>query len=98
MCGISGIVGPSSSHPERQRQVRRMMTVLEHRGPDGEGFAADKGFCFGHRRLAIIDVVLGAQPMRSDDGAITLMLNGEIYNYIELQQELAREGVHFNTH
>lgn len=98
MCGLSGIVGPSSGHPDRQRQVRRMMDVLMHRGPDGEGLVAGNGFCFGHRRLAILDVAHGAQPMVSDDGAITLILNGEIYNYIELQQELAREGVCFNTH
>ena len=98
MCGIAGIVGPSAATPERQRQVRRMMDVLVHRGPDGEGFAHGKDFCFGHRRLAIIDVVQGAQPMYSDDGKITLIYNGEIYNYIELQQELAREGMRFKTH
>ncbi|HUQ26980.1 MAG TPA: asparagine synthase (glutamine-hydrolyzing) [Usitatibacter sp.] len=98
MCGIAGIVGPSSSTPERQRQVRRMMDVLAHRGPDGEGFASGRDFCFGHRRLAIIDVPQGAQPMMSDDGKVTLIYNGEIYNYVELQQELAREGVRFKTH
>ena len=98
MCGIAGIVGPSAATPERQRQVRRMMEVLVHRGPDGEGFAHGRDFCFGHRRLAIIDVEHGAQPMFSDDGAITLIYNGEIYNYVELQQELAREGVRFKTH
>jgi len=98
MCGISGIVGPSSNTPERHRQVRRMMSVLAHRGPDGEGFATGKEFCFGHRRLAILDVTQGTQPMVSDNGAITLIFNGEIYNYIELQQELARDGVRFKTH
>jgi asparagine synthase (glutamine-hydrolysing) len=98
MCGIAGIVGPSAATPERQRQVRRMMEVLVHRGPDGEGFAHGRDFCFGHRRLAIIDVEQGAQPMFSDDGKVTLIYNGEIYNYVELQQELAREGVRFRTH
>jgi len=98
MCGIAGIVGPSAATPERQRQVRRMMEVLVHRGPDGEGFAHGRDFCFGHRRLAIIDVEHGAQPMLSDDGKVTLIYNGEIYNYVELQQELAREGMRFRTH
>src|SRR5437763_1698975 len=73
MCGIAGIVGPSAATPERQRQVRRMMEVLHHRGPDGEGFAHGRDFCFGHRRLAIIDVEQGSQPMLSDDGTNTLI-------------------------
>jgi asparagine synthase (glutamine-hydrolysing) len=97
MCGISGFVGKGASAPARQQQIRRSMAVLAHRGPDGEGFAAGEEFCFGHRRLAILDVEHGNQPMVSDDGAITLIFNGEIYNYLELRQELVREGVRFHT-
>src|SRR5690348_2859616 len=97
MCGISGFVGKGASAPARQQQIRRSMAVLAHRGPDGEGLAAGAHFCFGHRRLAILDVEHGNQPMVSDDGAVTLVFNGEIYNYLELRQELVREGVRFHT-
>jgi asparagine synthase (glutamine-hydrolysing) len=97
MCGISGIVGHGASSPERRAQVERMNRVLAHRGPDGEAIASGSAFTFGHRRLAIIDVDHGAQPMVSDDGKVTLIFNGEIYNYLELRQELSREGVRFRT-
>src|SRR5262249_44945749 len=73
-----------------------------HRGPDGSGYwltetADGQQIAFGHRRLSIIDLAGGAQPMASADGAITLVLNGEIYNYIELRQELKSRGHVFRT-
>ena len=98
MCGIYGIVGPSSNAQGRGSQIREMGDILAHRGPDGEGSAEGKGFLFGHRRLAIIDIEHGIQPMRSDDESITLVFNGEIYNYLELRQDLVRDGVRFKTH
>jgi asparagine synthase (glutamine-hydrolysing) len=97
MCGICGIVGPESTAPESQSLVREMMKSLAHRGPDDKGVAAGDNFIFGHQRLAIIDIQHGAQPMKSDDGQITLVHNGEIYNYLELRQELTRKGIRFNT-
>ena len=97
MCGICGIVGPSTSHPTSRSVVRDMMDILHHRGPDDEGLIVGENFVFGHKRLAIIDLEYGAQPMQSDDELITLIYNGEIYNYLELRQELIRKGVRFKT-
>jgi asparagine synthase (glutamine-hydrolysing) len=74
-----------------------MMDRLAHRGPDDDGMHVDHGCAFGHRRLSIIDVEHGRQPMQSKDRRFTLMLNGEIYNYLELREELVREGARFRT-
>lgn len=97
MCGICGIVGPAAAAPSSEPAVRAMMDALRHRGPDDEGVTTGDNFIFGHNRLAIIDLEHGRQPMQSEDGAITLVYNGELYNYIELRQELARKGAHFKT-
>lgn len=97
MCGICGIVGGEARSPESERIVSTMMECLSHRGPDDEGMMKDNSFIFGHKRLSIIDLDYGRQPMRSDSGDITLIFNGEIYNYVELRQELARKGIHFKT-
>src|SRR4051812_37330822 len=74
-----------------------MLERLVHRGPDAEGIADDAGVAFGSRRLAVIDPAGGAQPMRTPDGRFTLVFNGAIYNYVELRDELKREGVRFRT-
>lgn len=75
-----------------------MMSKLAHRGPDGEGACHVEGQAlFGHRRLAIIDIEHGLQPMRSSDNRYTLVFNGEIYNYIELRQSLIQKGHKFRT-
>lgn len=97
MCGICGIVGFSLSNAEGEHIVRKMMDSLAHRGPDDEGLAKDAQFIFGHKRLSIIDLDYGHQPMQTGDGMVTIVFNGEIYNYIELRQELIRKGVHFKT-
>ena len=73
------------------------MDRLAHRGPDDQGMHVERGAVLGHRRLAIIDVEHGRQPMQSEDRRYTLLLNGEIYNYLELREELAREGARFRT-
>jgi len=72
---------------------------MGHRGPDGEGFWADPSgrAAFAHRRLSIIDIEGGRQPMCSDDGRFALVFNGEIYNYRELRRELIDQGVRFHT-
>ena len=97
MCGICGIVGPQASVPDNRQTVLEMMNILEHRGPDDQGIISGGNFIFGHRRLAIIDIEHGTQPMRSSDGKITLIYNGEIYNYLDLRQELIRSGAKFHT-
>lgn len=73
------------------------MSRIAHRGPDGEGRFGGEGFLVGHRRLAIIDLEHGAQPMQTEDGRYVIVFNGEIYNYLELRQRLIQKGVHFRT-
>ena len=97
MCGICGIVGGDILAGERDSIVRAMTDCLAHRGPQGEGLASGEKFSFGHRRLAVIDLQTGQQPMWSGDGRYCLTYNGEIYNYLELRQKLSRDGVRFTT-
>lgn len=86
MCGIAGELAFPSADPER---VRRMTAALAHRGPDGDGFHHEGPIALGHRRLAIIDLEGGAQPIFNEDGSVAVVFNGEIYNYRELAAELA---------
>ena len=101
MCGIAGIV---STDPARAIAMRRMLDALAHRGPDGEGIYHDGSVThhpvatLGHRRLSIIDLAGGQQPLQNADRSIVLVCNGEIYNYRELRRELERDGHAFLTH
>ena len=97
MCGISGILKFNSGEKVDRRSLQRMADSIIHRGPDGEGFFLKGPIGLAHRRLAIIDLETGNQPMLSDDGKLALVLNGEIYNYIELREELKSLGHFFNT-
>ncbi len=96
MCGIAGIVhrDGASASPDL---LKRMTDVLAHRGPDGEGFHIDGPIGLGHRRLAIIDVAGGVQPMASSDRSAWVTYNGEVYNYRELRHELRARGHDFET-
>jgi asparagine synthase (glutamine-hydrolysing) len=99
MCGIAGAVTlRDGARPDRER-LCAMAGLMAHRGPDGEGFWADPGgrAALAHRRLSIIDIAGGRQPMCSDDGRIALVFNGEIYNYRELRRSLSDQGVRFHT-
>jgi asparagine synthase (glutamine-hydrolysing) len=96
MCGIAGILRVDGAVPGPEL-LRAMTTAIAHRGPDGDGFFADGPVGLGHRRLAIIDLVTGDQPMASDDGSVVLIFNGEIYNFRELRGELAARGAAFRT-
>ncbi len=93
MCGIAGIVG---GVPARAT-LDAMLAALEHRGPDDRGAHAADGAALGMTRLAIIDLVTGRQPMSSDDGATTLVFNGEIYNFRAVRAELQARGHRFRT-
>ncbi len=95
MCGIAGIV---NSDPTRDSAMRRMLDALAHRGPDGEGIYHDASATLGHRRLSIIDLAGGQQPLHNADRSVQLVCNGEIYNYRELRRELVRDGHAFLTH
>jgi asparagine synthase (glutamine-hydrolysing) len=94
MCGIAGLWSPA---PVDRALVHAMTAALAHRGPDGEGFDFDDEVGLGHRRLSIIDLATGSQPMSSDDGMLSLVFNGEIYNFPELRRELEAEGHRFRT-
>ncbi|WP_308621598.1 asparagine synthase (glutamine-hydrolyzing) [uncultured Desulfovibrio sp.] len=99
MCGIAGILrldgGPLP--PGAGRAVRAMTDRMACRGPDGEGFWRQGPVALGHRRLSIIDLAGGSQPMVSADGKLCVVHNGEIYNFRELRRELAARGVTFRT-
>lgn len=98
MCGFIALFAQGGKIDSRIGLITEMLSQISHRGPDGEGVRHLQGQAiFGHRRLAVIDLDHGAQPMISDDGRYTLVFNGEIYNYLELRDELARKGVLFKT-
>jgi asparagine synthase (glutamine-hydrolysing) len=99
MCGICGIIG---SEPIDRNALGRMTAALRHRGPDDQGFlvderAVDVAVGLGFRRLSIIDLVSGNQPIGNEDGSVQLVFNGEIYNYRELRAELESRGHRFAT-
>ena len=94
MCGITGIIKVGEREP---RGIEGMLAALRHRGPDGEGIYHDDDVVLGHRRLSIIDVHGGKQPLSNAQGTVHLVCNGEIYNYRSLRSELEREGYRFRT-
>jgi asparagine synthase (glutamine-hydrolysing) len=97
MCGIYGIF--SQDHPEyvREDELVRMGAVIEHRGPDDFGHYLGRGVALGMRRLSIIDVAGGHQPISNEDETVWVVLNGEIYNFQELRSELEQKGHRFRT-
>jgi asparagine synthase (glutamine-hydrolysing) len=97
VCGIVGIRDPESAPDATLACARRMAAAVRHRGPDGDGFFSEHDVALGMRRLAIIDLVTGDQPVYSDDESVVAVFNGEIYNYRELRAELAAAGRRFAT-
>jgi asparagine synthase (glutamine-hydrolysing) len=96
MCGISGIIDKSFKIIGKN-EIKKMNDLIIHRGPDDEGYFEGDHFSFGHRRLSIIDVSFdGHQPM-TYDGKYTIIYNGEVYNYIEIKEELLKKGYVFHT-
>ena len=96
MCGICGIFHFSGQRVERDL-LEKMTSALSHRGPDGSGTYVSERVALGHRRLSIIDLGGGAQPISNEDGALQIIFNGEIYNFIELRKELEDKGHIFKT-
>lgn len=97
MCGIAGIINKKGKKIEKN-DIQKMIDIIAHRGPDAEGVYLDESFGVGHRRLSIVDLSKeGTQPMTSADGKYVISFNGEIYNYIEIRDELKAEGVKFHT-
>jgi asparagine synthase (glutamine-hydrolysing) len=98
MCGIAGLIDPSLSAEEGAAHLQRMLDLIAHRGPDGAGTHTARGVAVGMRRLSIIDLAGGAQPIWNEDASIAVVFNGEIYNYLELRTELVEAGHEFSTH
>lgn len=93
MCGICGIIRKG----DNKDIIKKMNDRIMHRGPDGEGYYIDGDVAFGHRRLSIIDLSTGDQPIYNEDGSVVTVYNGEIYNYLELRSELESLGHEFKT-
>ena len=98
MCGIYGVFSKGKLTDTELNRVRSIGPILQHRGPDGEGFWYRNNIALGHRRLSILDATnSGAQPMSYKNGRYTIVYNGEIYNFIELKSELKKAGYAFST-
>jgi asparagine synthase (glutamine-hydrolysing) len=97
MCGVCGMAFLDPGRPADTEQLRRMTSIVRHRGPDSDGFHTGPGIGLGVRRLSIIDLETGDQPIASEDGSVTVVCNGEIYNYRELREELEAAGHRFRT-
>ncbi|MBI4486295.1 MAG: asparagine synthase (glutamine-hydrolyzing), partial [Acidobacteria bacterium] len=96
MCGIAGVIR-LDGRPVYEREIRAMCRAMVHRGPDDEGVYLGEGVGLGMRRLSIIDLENGQQPVSNEDGSIWVVFNGEIYNFKELRQQLQRRGHTFRT-
>ena len=97
MCGICGLIGTQLPVEETTRRVLAMNERIAHRGPDGEGIVAHVDATIAMKRLAIVDVVHGAQPMLNEDESVALVYNGEVYNALKLRRDLEQRGVQFRT-
>jgi asparagine synthase (glutamine-hydrolysing) len=97
MCGIAGIVKFSMHGCVEERRLIRMRDVQRHRGPDGAGLWSEGPVGLAHRRLAIVDVAGGHQPMANEDESVWIVFNGEIYNHAQLRPELEARGHHYRT-
>jgi len=97
MCGIAGKVRFRSARNLQRDEIQKMGDILAHRGPDGQGIYIDDHCGLIHRRLSIIDVEGGAQPIYDEDGTKLIIFNGEIYNYRQLRSELEKKGHRLKT-
>ena len=97
MCGITGIVDMRGERPVDEALLSAMNGVIAHRGPDGDGFHFEPGVGLGHRRLSIIDLEGGKQPLYNEDHSVVVTYNGEIFNFMEVERELLQRGHTFRT-
>jgi asparagine synthase (glutamine-hydrolysing) len=95
MCGIAGIIHPNTILAKQE--VERITQQISHRGPDGSGIRSNSGYALGHRRLSIIDIEGGKQPLCNEDETIWITYNGELYNYKELRAQLIQHGHQFKN-
>src|SRR5437588_5501728 len=97
MCGIAGVLFADPTRPVDPAVLKGMADAIAHRGPDGEGFFTEPGVGLAHRRLSIIDLEGGKQPLGNEDGSVQVVFNGEIYNFQELRAALEANGHRFRT-
>ena len=97
MCGIAGRFNFNAAQPVDRAQLIAMTDAVTHRGPDAGGYFVDGAIGLGHRRLSIIDLATGDQPLGNEDGTVQVIFNGEIYNFAEVRQELLAHGHRFRT-
>ncbi|OYD56354.1 asparagine synthetase B, partial [Fictibacillus aquaticus] len=100
MCGFIGYMmnAPETAEQNDIQQLKNMTNLITHRGPDDSGFFVDEYVRFGFRRLSIIDLEAGKQPLSYEDDRYWIIFNGEIYNYVEIRQDLEEKGFTFKTH
>ena len=97
MCGIVGFIDRSDT-TQKEQIVKNMMDTIVHRGPNSAGQFIDEGAALGFRRLSIIDLEGGTQPIKNEDGTKIITFNGEIYNYQSIREDLIAKGHVFTTH
>src|SRR6058998_2171443 len=98
MCGIAGVVQFRSNAHVDPEALRRMCAAIVHRGPDDDGIYVQGGVGLGMRRLSIIDLATGHQPLSNEDGSVWIVFNGEIYNHLALREQLITLGHSYRTH
>src|SRR5437762_13325073 len=98
MCGIAGVVDLEGGRPLPAGVLRRMADAIVHRGPDEDGYFERPGIGMGSRRLSIVGLADGRQPISNEDGTVTVVYNGELFDYPELKQRLEFRGHRFRTH
>jgi asparagine synthase (glutamine-hydrolysing) len=98
MCGITGILKLSREARIEPGIVRRMCDIMAHRGPDDDGVYCNGPVGLGMRRLSIVDLATGHQPLSNEDGTVWIVFNGEIYNHAELRPQLEAKGHVYRTH
>src|SRR3954470_24080321 len=97
MCGIAGMVAGGRLNGEDRERVVRMRDVIAHRGPDDAGMFVDDQAALGHRRLSIVDLAAGHQPLSNEDETIWIVFNGEIYNHASVRPGLESAGHRYKT-
>src|ERR1043165_5807151 len=98
MCGIAGIIDLAGRRPAPAGVVQRMANAITHRGPDEDGYLERPGISLASRRLSIVDLADGQQPMTNEDGSLFVVFNGELFDYVERREELIQKGHRFRTH
>jgi asparagine synthase (glutamine-hydrolysing) len=96
MCGIVGFID-KKNQKEKNKIIKEMSNKIIHRGPDSEGIYVDDTIALGHRRLSIIDVKTGGQPIYNEKGNLLVIYNGEVYNFQEIKKELVKKKHKFTT-